>query len=180
VTDVPCSQASKATGDLAKGIMTDDTANQTHVCWNNKTYYVVNAVYWDSSICPSSFMIQICDPFPPFPVFEPLPGGTSDSLSNGQWGNITLTDLVISSYQGYMVNGNKNGYQMPILPSDINGQGVAGDFIFQNNVQTPGLFNLPICTDVASTIAALQSTPQASDKYWPCNYTIVPAINGQE
>jgi hypothetical protein len=51
-----------------------------------------------------------------------------------------------SAYQGYQLNGNKNGYQMPYDSKMIDGSGSQGETIFQNGIRTPGFITgLPIC-----------------------------------
>jgi hypothetical protein len=82
--------------------------------------------------------------------FNALPGGTYNTLNGQNWFGIKLDDFIISSYLGYQLNGNKNGYKMPDLPTIIDGSGTQGDIIFQNQLQTPGLFSLTICTDPKS------------------------------
>ena len=67
-----------------------------------------------------------------------------------QWGGVTRDDLVISAVQGYVLNGNKNGYQMPESSNIVSGSGETGDLYFENGIQTPGLTTIPVCTlDVA-------------------------------
>jgi len=99
-------------------------------------------------------------------AFETLPGGTNAMLN--VYG-ITLEDIAISSYQGYLLNGNKNGYEIPELSKFIDGQGLEGDLIFQNGIQTPGFFKLPICTDMYNTLVTIAFDNQGSNgPNWPC------------
>ena len=64
-------------------------------------------------------------------------------MDGTQWGGITRDDLVISAVQGYVLNGNQNGYQMPDVGD---GSGETGDLYFENGIQTPGLTTIPVCT----------------------------------
>jgi hypothetical protein len=161
MTTDPCS--STAQGDV-KGYMTDQTAAQTHVCYGGYTFYVLNANRYNLNPC-------IAKECPPAnngnPPFEALPGGTFDVLSGGNFGGVTLDDIVISSYQGYQLNANQNGYQIPDLSKYTSGNGTEGDFIFQAGIQTPGFISLPICSDVAQTIRTITNSVP-SGKFWPC------------
>lgn len=130
MTDNACT--SQAEGDL-KGIMSDSTVAQTHVCYDNKIFYVVNPTWWNNRGIVSHIN------------FEALPGGTFDTLSGGKWGGVRLDDFVISAYNGYKLNGNKNGYQMPDQSKIVDGSGAEGDIIFAAGVQTPGFTKLPVC-----------------------------------
>ncbi|KAK7423527.1 hypothetical protein QQX98_000985 [Neonectria punicea] len=75
-----------------------------------------------------------------------LPGGEHDVLNGEDWGGLTLDDIVISSYEGYRLNGYKNGYSIPENSQIIDGTGSEGSLIMENGVQTPGFTSLPICT----------------------------------
>ncbi|KAF2102358.1 hypothetical protein NA57DRAFT_51937 [Rhizodiscina lignyota] len=151
MVDGDCGSSSTAP-DSAKAYMSDDTAAQTHICFDNKIFYLVNGV----KNPPAG---GSCDPtsrdcFGPTGSetvsFNSLPGGTFNNLNGNNWYGIKLDDFIISSYQGYQLNGNQNGYQMPDLTTYIDGQGTQGDIIFQNQLQTPGLFTITICTDADS------------------------------
>ena len=146
--------------------MTDDTAAQTHVCYNGQTFYVLNA-NWDPQA--NDCIAKECPVGAPDAYqFQQLPGGTFNVLSGGKFGGVRLDDIVISSWQAYQLNGNKNGYQIPDESMVIDGQGTEGDLIFQNGIQTPGFISLPICTDVAKTINIISSISPSGD-FWPCN-----------
>lgn len=58
--------------------------------------------------------------------------------------NYNLANLTIDSvYQGYVLNNNKNGYQLTADELFNNGQ----DNILQDGIQTPGFFSgIPICS----------------------------------
>jgi len=68
-------------------------------------------------------------------------------LDGTKWGGVTPRDIVISSYAGFMLDGHKAGYVMP-MPDQatiLDGNGTTGDVISQNGVKTPGLFAVPVC-----------------------------------
>ncbi|CAM1503148.1 Fc.00g079240.m01.CDS01 [Cosmosporella sp. VM-42] len=71
-----------------------------------------------------------------------LPGATPSGLNGQDWGGLTMDDLVISAYEGYRANGNRNGYENPLLNVTA-GNGTA---MTQMGVRTPGYVQLPICT----------------------------------
>ncbi|KAH7136369.1 hypothetical protein EDB81DRAFT_78172 [Dactylonectria macrodidyma] len=129
-TDNACSSVGE--GDLA-GHIDDSTAAQTHVCYDNKIFYVVTPEYVNNRGNLVSWKVN------------PLPGGTYDNLHGEEWGGVTLDDIVISSWDGYKLNGNQNGYQMPDNSEAIDGNGNNGNIIFEAGVRTPGFSTMPIC-----------------------------------
>jgi hypothetical protein len=47
---------------------------------------------------------------PDNPWFEELPGGNIDDLDGTKFGGVTIDDLIISSYEGYQLNGHYNSF----------------------------------------------------------------------
>ncbi|KPM42325.1 hypothetical protein AK830_g4226 [Neonectria ditissima] len=133
-SDNACS--STAEGDLA-GHIDDSTAAQTHVCYDNKIFYVVTPEWTNNRGILVNWKLNS------------LPGGTYDNLKDGAWGGVTLDDIVISSWDGYKLNGNKNGYQLPDNSQAIDGNGNNGNLIFEAGTRTPGFSSMQIC-DVAT------------------------------
>ncbi|KAH6988123.1 hypothetical protein BKA56DRAFT_612847 [Ilyonectria sp. MPI-CAGE-AT-0026] len=129
-TDNACSSVGE--GDLA-GHIDDSTAAQIHVCYDNKIFYVGTPEYRNN-------MGNLIDW-----KINSLPGGTYDNLKGEEWGGVTLDDIVISSWDGYKLNGNQNGYQMPENSEAIDGNGNNGNIIFEAGTRTPGFSNMPIC-----------------------------------
>ncbi|KAJ5389250.1 uncharacterized protein N7496_000318 [Penicillium cataractarum] len=87
--------------------------------------------------------------YPTVVVPEYLPGGDTNTLTgdSGTWGGLTIDDIAISSYTGFMANGGQPGYQMPNTTNIIdNGQINTNPFPLQDGVRTPGFFNIPTCT----------------------------------
>ncbi|KAF7555595.1 hypothetical protein G7Z17_g2051 [Cylindrodendrum hubeiense] len=80
------------------------------------------------------------------PQLQALPGGEHDVLDGKNWGGLTLEDMVVSVYEGFRLNGYKNGYLMPEDSHLIDGNGAAGGVHFEHGVRTPGFTSLPLCT----------------------------------
>ncbi|KAF3398213.1 hypothetical protein F1880_006511 [Penicillium rolfsii] len=80
-------------------------------------------------------------------------------LSNGKFGGFKLNDMVISYYQCYKLNGYKSGYKMPDLSSYIDRRGTECNLIFQNGIQLPSFFCLPICVDLVATMRNINKGP---------------------
>ncbi|RFU24250.1 hypothetical protein B7463_g12088, partial [Scytalidium lignicola] len=78
----------------------------------------------------------------------PLPGGTRDTLDGtaGNWGGLTIDDIVISSVNGWLLHNLTNGYQMPVPSFNTDGTGATSDIPFSLGAQTPGFFNIPVCS----------------------------------
>ena len=63
--------------------MDDNTAAQTHVCYDGFTFYVVNPT-WENN---RGIVFNI--------KLEALPGGTFDNMQNSLWAGLSLNDFVI-------------------------------------------------------------------------------------
>lgn len=129
-------------------VISGDDAVKTYVCYENKTFYVLNRKWFASDgICGIREPV-VCGNGGPGESgrwrFSPLPGGTVDNLSGGQYSGVTLDDIVISSYDGFVINGNQNGYKMPNASKIIDNLGTEGDLILERGIRTPGFFSLPI------------------------------------
>jgi hypothetical protein len=108
--------------------MTDQTAAQTHVCYDGSTFYVVNLVLESEH---EKMKLQA------------LPGGTWDNMQDSKWCGLSLDDFVISSWEGYKKNGMKNGYT-----PQLNGSDSDTEILFGDGVRTPGFASLPVCQDI--------------------------------
>jgi hypothetical protein len=73
-------------------------ASQTHIYYDNKIFYIVTLTWTNN--CGNLVDWKL----------NSLPGGTYDNLSGSNWGGVTFNDIVISFWDGYKLNGNKNGY----------------------------------------------------------------------
>ncbi|KAL8777859.1 MAG: hypothetical protein Q9213_007678 [Squamulea squamosa] len=76
------------------------------------------------------------------PFVQLLPG--SDKLDGKQWGGVLVDDITISSFVGYQLNGNKNGYVMP-ENSRFTDMNENAEYPYQAGVRTPGFFSIPVC-----------------------------------
>lgn len=172
IENIPCDAASKAPKEL-QVVLDDRTAAQTHVCYNDKVYYLVQAIYREQPTCHKECVGG--DPFAGN-LFQALPGGTADNFSEGKWSGVILDNFVISSVDAWNANGQKNGYSIPDDTSyaaqltDVDSNNL--DAHFETILQVPGVYQIPICkgTDlpaITSRISGMEDVP--SGDWWPCN-----------
>ncbi|KAI4246243.1 MAG: hypothetical protein L6R42_009966, partial [Xanthoria sp. 1 TBL-2021] len=76
------------------------------------------------------------------PFVQLLPG--SDQLDGKKWGGVLVDDITISSFVGYQLNGNKNGYVMP-ENSKFTDMRENAEYPYQAGIRTPGFFGIPVC-----------------------------------
>ncbi|KAF7368207.1 hypothetical protein MVEN_00140300 [Mycena venus] len=155
----PCTST---VGSQMKGYMGDSTAAATHMCMNGRIYYLVNApADRYAAVLMWSAPYEKCS--------RGLPGGTFNNLS-GKWGNVRIDDIVIASYQGWVSNGNKNGWGVPDFFAQI--QGGASPFdLFANGIQTAGYNSIPFCSvdnwgEISERVLALSGN--TTSPLWPC------------
>jgi hypothetical protein len=158
----PCTSEA---GSQIKNYMSDSTAAATHMCMNNKIYYLVNVVT-EPALPPNCENAGTC---PHYNIFEPLPGGTFDTLSGGAWAGVHIDDIVIASYQGWVSNGNKNGWIVPDFASLIQ-DGASPFNLFENGIQTAGYNSIPFCSsdNIESITSRILSKNEVPGPYWPC------------
>ncbi|MCJ1340922.1 hypothetical protein MMC09_006218 [Bachmanniomyces sp. S44760] len=104
-------------------------------------------------------------------LLQPLPG--QQKLTPGNpWGGVLTDDINISTWLGYVINGNQNGY---IMPDDslFTNETENADFPFQAGIRTPGFFgNIPVCTynDTLHSVSAWRKHKlnQADCPFYPC------------
>jgi len=103
---------SPATTDNLGNYMTDDVAKMTSWCdADGNSFFLLNAYY--NPPCAPNW--RSCDGAPSgastFP-FQALDGGDVKTLTGNasDWGGITIGDIIQSSYSGFLLNDNKNGY----------------------------------------------------------------------
>jgi hypothetical protein len=95
-----------------------------------------------------------------------LPPGV-DALDGGNWGKVTVQDIVKGSVRTYKQNGNKNGGGI----SDITNSGTLEDLTNQD-ITTPGYMRLPVCPpDYAFKAWDNPKRADKDDPMWPCVYT---------
>jgi hypothetical protein len=83
-----------------------------------------------------------------YQIFDLLPGGSKDTLDGKKYGGLTIDDMIISSYEAYVANGNKNGYKLDPENTDQLKKSdgtTTGDTLFPSGVRTPGVFSFPVC-----------------------------------
>ncbi|KAH7133353.1 hypothetical protein B0J13DRAFT_562167 [Dactylonectria estremocensis] len=143
------------TSDLPSYLGEDDVA-KTSVCYDRHTFFL-GYITWDSE----------------HGEFQTLPGGTTDELDGTKWGGIMIEDLVVSTYEGWRLNGGKMGYEIPENSKIIDGAGTEGGLILENGVRTPGFVKLPICT--------YAKAKDVATRYWRENLPLTdPQVNGVE
>ncbi|RDW73504.1 hypothetical protein BP6252_07411 [Coleophoma cylindrospora] len=145
--------------DTVSYFMTADTHTKSGVCWNNNQFYVLTVETYMVVVDPETAAIT------DNPPFGQLAGGTNDVLDGTAWGGVTLLDMVISSYSGYLANGNQNGYSMSTDPSS---SASAEELLFAGGIQTAGFFNFPVCTSLFNTIVNIADSSLSLDPEYPC------------
>jgi hypothetical protein len=113
-----------------------------YVCIDDEALFILNAV---KPTHPGSPLGGGRGDVADEPSFQELPGANFDNLNGANWGGVLVDDIVISSYQGYLLNGKKNGYQMPQDQMAIDGSGTLGNIILQNGIRTPVVFTIMVC-----------------------------------
>ncbi len=158
--------------DIHDADWSDDEAAAAGVCYNGKIFYLASASAFATDTEGDGGQATW--------VLRPLPGANRKTLTGDRevWGGLTMEDFVISSYEGYLANGNKNGYKPP-----DDGQHVGGpttDLPFENGVRTPGFISVPIC--FMDDMACLTDNPNGNcinigteepddNPYFPCSNT---------
>lgn len=142
--------------------MTQDTHKSAGVCYNGNQFYVLTVGTYDVSIQEDTPALP--DSVEPFQTMD---GATHDVLDGTNWGGITLDDIVISSYSGYLNNGNRNGYNISM---DDNSD-VADQLMWAEGVRTPGFFSLPVCTSLWNTLMNVAGRPTDEANY-PCGVVV--------
>jgi hypothetical protein len=145
--------------------MTQDTHTKTMVCWNGNLFYVLDA---NSDYNNNDGGLAPTNPVAPSMPFIPLPGGTNDVLDGNAWGGVTLLDMVISAYEGYLTNGQVNGYQMPPVSQMVSNAASQGELVFQNGITTPGFISLNVCTNLYTTVSFVGQGEDPSQANFPC------------
>jgi hypothetical protein len=128
--------------DLSKPVreMTDDALQSGGSCVaGGKTLFLVG---YNSDSCKSA--ANVLSPGSPVPcatgVFNKLPG--FDNL--GDYG-LAKDNILASVWDAYQLNGGKNGYKFDPNTKIIDGIGTQSNMVLGGGIQTPGLYNIPIC-----------------------------------
>lgn len=149
--------------DLQKH-MSSALYSSSQVCVNNQAFFLLNARY-----DPADFADQI----KPNATFSALPGGDLTTLKPANiFGGVTLSDLVISSFQGFQNNGNKNGFVVDPANTFVDGAGTQAPIAFQNGIQTPGYSTITVCDfgNIAAIQDQIRSRGEANPPplFFPC------------
>ncbi|CAM1500389.1 Fc.00g095510.m01.CDS01 [Cosmosporella sp. VM-42] len=135
-------------GDGLPHYVREEDAAKMSVCHDGHTFFIGYPTF--SGVPKSSSITSL--------KLSPLPGGTTDELNGSNWNGVLLDDLVVSAYEGWRLNGGKNGYVLPENSKVIDGYGTEGELIFENGIRTPGFISIPLCTPLR-----MQKTAQT---YW--------------
>ncbi|KAJ5594360.1 uncharacterized protein N7459_000568 [Penicillium hispanicum] len=116
----------------------------THYCDNDDnskaaTFWLLNANYPKCNTCVDLDWVP----------FTTLKGGENTTLNGETWG-ISLDDIIISSFGGFMQNNKRNGYALQSGASTIVGAEwniTDSQWPMLGHVRTPGFFNFTICLD---------------------------------
>jgi hypothetical protein len=147
MTDVEDDTSNPFSKDLGDGpeLSDDDAAASRYsIAGSGKTFWLVGANACKSWV-DNQYIGYGCDD--PSKMFRALPGLTA---LNGtyEWGNLTFGELIVSSYGGYVLNGNANGYVLQNSADGAyytDGSGTKGTVPWTAGVETPGVFQVPMC-----------------------------------
>ncbi|KAL0937981.1 uncharacterized protein CTRU02_207712 [Colletotrichum truncatum] len=142
--------------------MTQKTHEKTGVCWNGNQFYVLTVGTYRVDVQVDTPGLPDSDP-----PFQAMDSANHDVLDGEKWGGITLDDVVISSYSGYLNNGNRNGYNLTL--DDTNG--AVDQLMWSGGVRTPGFFALPVCTSLWNTLMQIAGSPEDKPDY-PCGVQV--------
>lgn len=120
--------------------MTDEATHSGGSCVvGGKTFFLVG---YNSDTCGNS--ASAVSPGGPVPctrgVFNKLPG--FDNL--GDYG-LNKDSIIASVWNAYQLNGGKNGYKLDPNTKATDGSGSQSSVALGGGIETPGLYNIPIC-----------------------------------
>ncbi|KAI9658286.1 MAG: hypothetical protein M1821_002419 [Bathelium mastoideum] len=145
--------------------MSDQDADISRVCLDNSdnaglnTFYLIATTYGGGTSKSAQPTLT-----------HALPGINSIIRPDNNFGGITSAIIVNSSVMGYQLNNNANGYFMPENSMVIDGAGTEGEYVFQNQLNTPGWFSVPICSadDIFDAIFHIDPSQNNCNNQWPC------------
>ncbi|PKY09383.1 hypothetical protein P168DRAFT_35226 [Aspergillus campestris IBT 28561] len=126
---------------------TNDVAVKTYICYKGKRNYLLNAINPDEDQNTHPWL---------------LPGGDHTNLDGTKWGGVTVADIVESSVEGWLANGQKNGWARPDMQGIVTSLGET-----QYSIRTPGFFDIPVC-EVQRDIVWNMVKEDGSAPFWPC------------
>ncbi|ETS78505.1 hypothetical protein PFICI_10567 [Pestalotiopsis fici W106-1] len=142
---IPGAQGTKLNPGQEESLSAEE-AESVRFNYDGKTFWLVGGVkcqswgaYQGQRFCTSpGNNIQVYD----FMMLKGIESLTGENPDDGGWEAISTEDLVKSAWDGYKLNGNKNGYATyPNGDSDDTGT----VFQYEQGIATPGLFKIPIC-----------------------------------
>lgn len=157
-TDDACDGSSRT---MTEKYIVGDTVEKTRVCLDGVTYYVISAAPRKDNCGSRINCIATKDPW-----FATLPGGSHDDLDGEQWGAIKLEHIVRSVRDGWVANGNKNGFKQNEEPDTQNLSG----WFDSLSIAAPGYWDVPFCpkdrfNDILHRMAGVNAPPVP---FWPC------------
>jgi hypothetical protein len=175
MTDVQDDTSNPFKSDLSETTeLSDDdaAASRYSIAGSGKTFWLVGANACNSRV-DNQYIGYGCDD--PTTKFRALPGLTA---LNGtyEWGNLTFSELIVSSYGGYVLNDNANGYDLQNSADGsyyTDGSGTKGTVPWTAGVETPGVFQVPMCNfSVAfynQVAVQWQLSPVSAPTGYPCS-----------
>ncbi|KAJ5114021.1 hypothetical protein N7456_002555 [Penicillium angulare] len=152
--------------------VSDDTADVTGVCFNDKRYYLVHLDGTASNSCQdedggNTSGTSFCIPYKfSVPPGADTLGTTLDSESVTAWGGLEVLDIVAASVNAYTANGNKNGWSIKGLSSYSTVQDIEDASLITQTVRAAGHNTLPVCS---ATEAFLNWGTNLDLENYPCN-----------
>ncbi|ETS84382.1 hypothetical protein PFICI_02407 [Pestalotiopsis fici W106-1] len=124
---------------FAGGGLNADEAESVRYSYDGQTFWLVRM-----KECTSyGYQSDSCSSDPWAAVHGHAALETSDA-----WG-LNKTDIIVSSNEGKKLNGGENGYVLQDAGDGayfLNGAGDKSSWVYENGVQTPGVFSYPICS----------------------------------
>ncbi|KAF7558240.1 hypothetical protein G7Z17_g159 [Cylindrodendrum hubeiense] len=121
--------------DLYHDYMTQEVADAVSVCYNDKLYYLLDARNCQVD-CGAQVSMHgsVCSPT----QFD-VPLGT-ETMDGAAWGGVTVANLTISAVNGYVNNGNANGWALlnPEVAAEM-------DRIWNDGINAAGVVQIPVC-----------------------------------
>lgn len=152
-------------------------SQSTHVsagqCWEGNQFYVLTVSQYDPTKPTEEAMDESERMKDRDYLLNSMTGGRHSDLDGQAWSGITLEDIVVSSYYGYLNNGNRNGYNISL--DDSNGQ--VDLLMFESGIRTPGFFSLPVCTNMWTLMANLVEGREDEPDF-PCGAVVEKPIPG--
>jgi hypothetical protein len=172
MTDVEGDTSNPFSSDLTESSqLSDDDAEASRysISGSGKTFWLVGANACTADV-DNQYIGYGCSE--PSTMFRALPGLTALNGSY-EWGNLSFSELIVSSYGGYVLNGNANGYSLQDSSDGsyyTDGSGTKGTVPWTAGVETPGVFQVPMCNYSVAYTNQLAVQWQLATVAPPANY----------